>query len=179
VDAAAFGHCLTVNGPRRITITFSLHALLACYLLLISYFAISQTDVTVHWKTLIHVSIISTVAFSVLLLNSILPIENGQISLDNPILSGLWYTTLAMHTIGMLIAINIPGGPSLHCDPAILYNNKTLDSIVNQDYDNVSGVTGMNFCQTVPPVLSSSRLLCLVIPYVLLYYKGRYAWKYR
>jgi hypothetical protein len=177
VDAAAFSLC--VDGPLRITITFSLHALLACYLLLISYFAISQANVTIHWKTLIHVSIISTLTFSVLVLNSILPIENGQSSLDNSILSGLWYTTLAMHTIGMLIAINIPGGPSLHCDPAILYSNKTLDSIANQDYDNVSGVTGMNICQTVLPVLNSSRLLCLVIRYVLLYYKGRYAGKHR
>jgi hypothetical protein len=42
----------------------------------------------------------------------------------------------------MLIAINIPGGPTIHCDPAKLYSNKTVESITNQDHANVAGITG-------------------------------------
>lgn len=116
---------------------------LACYLLIVSYFAIPQTNINAHWKTLIHLSAVSALTVAVFTLNSIIPFGGRGYGFHVRALDGLWFASLAFHLIGMLIVINIPGGPPLHCDPANLYNQKTLESITNDDSANVAGITGM------------------------------------
>lgn len=141
LSAIGLGYSLSVDIHSLTNVTFGLYTFLNCYLLTVSYFSITQNDIASHWKTLIRLSILSTLALITFVIGVVLPNEDDSNVFAAVALQGLWYTSLALHAIGMFIAINIPGGPPLHCDPVVLYNAKTVESITNQDPANVAGIT--------------------------------------
>jgi hypothetical protein len=140
--AAAFGFSISTKEDLRTSIVFAFHSTFACYLLLFSYFAIRQTDTHDHWRTLTHVSSLSCIEVIALTINSLLPYDNRGPTFSSSALKGLWFSAFALHGIALLIVINIPGGPVLHCDPANLYSVKVIDTMTNDDQANVAGITG-------------------------------------
>ena len=124
---------------------YSLHLFFALYVFIISARSVLQVTTEDHSGSIIHLTTLLTVAFSLLGSAAILPDSPPPMTAsidDEPVLLGLWYTLLGLYTVSCVIAYSTPLGPPLHYPPSDIYSEKTIKSITNTDEQNVCGTTG-------------------------------------
>ena len=124
---------------------YSLHLSFAGYIFLISTRSVLQVTTYDHSNSILHLTVLLTVAFSLLGSAAILPDNPPPIAAsidDEPVLLCLWYALLGAYTLGCILAYSTPLGPPLHYPPSDIYSEKTVKSITNMDEQNVCGTTG-------------------------------------
>ena len=124
---------------------YSLHLFFALYVFVISARSVIQVTTDDHSDSILHLTALLSVAFSLLGSAAILPDSSPPVAAsidDEPVLLGLWYTLLGIYTVSCILVYFTPLGPPLHYPPSDIYSEKTIKSITNTDEQNVCGTTG-------------------------------------
>ena len=127
---------------------YSLHVFFALYVFVISARSVLHVTKDDHSDSILHLTALLTVAFSLLGSTAILPDSPPPMAVsidDEPVLLGLWYALLGLYTFGCILAYSTPLGPPLHYPPSDIYFEKTVKSITNTDERNVCGSRGSHF----------------------------------
>ena len=127
---------------------YGLHLFFALYVFVISARSVPQVTRDDHSYSILHLTTLLTVAFSLLGSTAILPDSPPPMAVsiaDEPVLLGLWYALLGLYTVGCILAYSTPLGPPLHYPPSDIYSEKTVKSITNTDERNVCGSRGSHF----------------------------------
>ena len=144
ISTVSLGWSIATNDHVDMKI-YSLHLFFALYVFVISACSVLQVTTDDHSNSILHLTALLTVAFSLLGSAAILPDTPPPVAAsidDEPVLLGLWYTLLGLYTVGCIIAYSTPLGPPLHYPPSDIYSEKTIKSITNTDEQNVCGTTG-------------------------------------
>ncbi|KAH9947499.1 multidrug resistance-associated ABC transporter [Amylocystis lapponica] len=148
------GVCLgwsAVEGNRSNTTAHILHAVFALYTLLVAIRAVNQED-RAHEASVIHLSVLTFFATSLLFATAILPSsQSADVNiLESPAVPiALWYATLALYFVSLVIAATTPCGPPLHFPAERIYSDKILMSATLKEEGNVCGVTGASVWDTL------------------------------
>ncbi|KAA1472498.1 multidrug resistance-associated ABC transporter [Dentipellis sp. KUC8613] len=151
IQSVCLGWSVTF-GERENIVIYSLHIVFAIYVLILAVRSMAHTDVFVHELSMIHISILTSLAAILSAITAILPANPPPVKalLTQPTaIRALWYAVFAIYTVSMVIAVTTPLGPALHFPPERIYSEKTVDAITNQAYDNVCGVTGASVADTL------------------------------
>ncbi|KDR79985.1 hypothetical protein GALMADRAFT_242167 [Galerina marginata CBS 339.88] len=143
ISAVSLGWSLANNIHQDVTI-HSLHLCFDLYVLLISVRSIGQDTPDQHWKPIVHLTVLLTVAFALLGSAAILPDYPSPIAAladDRGILMTLWYALVSIYGLACVVCYSTPLGPPLHYPPSDIYSEKTVQAITNMDEANVCGIT--------------------------------------
>ena len=171
-----------VNNGRDDTKIYSLHLCFALYVFVFSARSVLQITKDDHSDSILHLTALLTVAFSLLGLAAILPDVLVAVSIDDQsVLPCLWYTLLGIYAIGCILVYSTPLGPHLHYPASDIYSEKTIKSISNTDEHNVCGTTSTHIYCIYIYVLMTNHFRCLSMGYfaILIYNQSHLAWKYR
>ena len=144
MSAVSLGWSIANNDYVDIQI-YSLHLSFALYLCVISTRSVFQATRDDHLHSIVHITVLLTVAFSLLGSAAILPDSPPPVTAsidDDLVLRSLWFTLLGIYGLGCIIVYTTRLGPPLHFPPSDLYSEKTIKSITNMDEQNVCGTTG-------------------------------------
>ena len=130
------------------TATYLLHVFFAIYLSILAIQPVGKNTVYSHIRNVIHLSILTTLAFALLGFTALFPRDPTSISAPaddsrSYFLQVIWYVVLALYGLSTVVAITTPLGPPLHFPVSRIYSEKTVTAITNQAVDNVSGAIGM------------------------------------
>lgn len=112
------------------------------YLLVISAYSISITDVPTHWSLVVHISALSAIGFLSTLVKNILPagprLETS--SLDPPAVRNIlnWIIIVELAVVAALSS-TIPHTPKLYFPPELVYQLSALETSAPKGRDNVIG----------------------------------------
>jgi hypothetical protein len=143
-STVSLGWSIAINDHVDIKI-YSFHLLFALYVFVISARSVLQFTTNDHSNSIVHLTVLLTVAVSLLGSVAILPDSSPPVAAsidDNPVLLGLWYSLLGIYSVGCILAYSTPLGPPLHYPPSDIYSEKIVKSITNMDEQNVCGSTG-------------------------------------
>lgn len=171
-----------------------LHLSFALYVFFLSVRSVRQDDADVHTKYILHLSVLSTLGFLLLGGTVILPetpppskVSNlaykflwprsthEALSQDSDIiLRVLWYFLTLVYALAWAIITRTPLGPSLHYPASNIYSEKTVQSISNQDENNVCGVISSLIFHFLPelPLNNLYRWFSLGFITVLFHHKS-------
>ena len=163
------------------TATYLLHVLFAIYLLILAIQSVGKTTVYSHIRNVIHLSILTTLTFALLVFTALFPRDPTSISApaeDTPpySLQVIWYVVLALYGLSTVVAITTPLGPPLHFPVSRIYSEKTVTAITNQAVDNVSGAIGMCPLVCISNIYLACRCFSLGCPSLLVYYQSCPSW---
>ncbi len=140
---------------------YSLHVAFALYTCILSICSIRQDDVESHSKSVLHLAALSTLAFLLLGITTILPESPPPVTeslsifytfwsqsyvfrapnQDDFVLLALWYASITVYGVACIVILRTPLGPLLHYPPSDIYSETAVQSITNKDHNNVCGVT--------------------------------------
>ena len=146
ISTLSLGWSIANSDDIRIQI-YSLHLFFALYIFVISARSVLQVTKYHHSVSILHLTALLTVVWSLLATSAILPGRPPPVTQsidDEPVLLALWYALLGIYTVGCIIAYSTPLGPPLYYPPSDVYSEKTVKSITNMDERNVCGSTGMH-----------------------------------
>ncbi|KAI0034681.1 P-loop containing nucleoside triphosphate hydrolase protein [Vararia minispora EC-137] len=147
LQTASFALSITL-GLRDDGIVCALDVAFSLYVLGYSLLSIRQTDTPTHAVSVVHITWLTITAFTLFFVTAILPKSQMHITLffvldDEPrTLRIFYYVAIALYGFASAIAISTPLGPALHFPKERIYSEKTVESITNDAYDNVSGSIG-------------------------------------
>ncbi|KAI0251186.1 multidrug resistance-associated ABC transporter [Lactifluus subvellereus] len=153
LQTVSLGYALSFANST-ITATYLLHVLFAVYLEVLAAQSVGRNTVHSHTRNILHLSVLTTLAFVLLGLTALLPRDRPSISTltddSQPrFLQVIWYVALGLYAFSTAVAITTPLGPPLHFPASRIYSEKTVAAITNQAQDNVSGVTGASVWDTL------------------------------
>jgi hypothetical protein len=129
------------------TATYLLHLLFAIYLSILAVQSVGKNTVYSHTRNIIHLSVLTTLAFVLLGSTALFPRDRGFSALVDDsqpyFLQVVWYVVLGLYALSTAITITTPLGPALHFPLSRIYSEKTVAAVTNQDVNNVSGATGL------------------------------------
>ncbi|PCH35119.1 multidrug resistance-associated ABC transporter [Wolfiporia cocos MD-104 SS10] len=150
IQCACLGWSLVEEGQSDLAVHI-IHIVFAFYVLLVAARSVSQRN-SEHETSVAHLFALTSVASGFLFATAILPspkLSDSGIYLFSTVPLGLWYTTLALYILSLVIAITTPCGPALHYPPEQIYSDKTLAKVSATYDDNVCGVTGASVWDTL------------------------------
>lgn len=159
-----------LDGQRYELTVYSLHGAFAFYTCILSFRSIRQSDAESHSKSILHLSALSTIAFLLLGITTILPESSPPVTeslsvfhtfwpqsyilrapnQDDAVLLALWYASITVYALACIVVIRTPLGPLLYYPPSDLYSEATVRSITNKDNNNVCGVISLSNLQSSP-----------------------------
>lgn len=146
LEAVQLGWLNTLESTPKELATCIIRVSFAAYLLIVAVRSINQQDANGNSATIIHLSILSTVAFSLLLVSTILPeTPSPIIAFSEEEVRGLRninLLSLGLYGILFLITTRTPRGPPLYYPPERIYTEKVAKTKTNADPENVCGVIG-------------------------------------
>lgn len=133
------------NEEQYDVIVASLQLFFSLYVFLLSARSVGQSTADEHANSILHVTGLTTVAFTLLGSIAILPdrpppVATSHVDSSEPVLIYLWYTLVGLYTILCVLTFTTPLGPPLYFPPKNIYFEKTVDSITNKDEENVCGI---------------------------------------
>ena len=181
VSTVSLGWSIAEEGDDE-TAIYVLHVCFALYTFLISTRAVTQENVDDHSDLIIHVTILMSVAFSLLFSSAILPDSPppvAELLYEDSVPLGLWYTLIVIYALVCVLACTTPLGPPLHYEPSDIYSEKTVQSITNTEEENVCGImsTLLRLREMSSSDFSCSRCITLGYDAILVYNQGRLAGK--
>ncbi|KAF8955330.1 multidrug resistance-associated ABC transporter [Flammula alnicola] len=142
ISTASLGWSIA-NDESYDTAVYSLHVCFALYAFIVSARSIGQVTPEYHSQSIIHLTVLLSVAFALLGSAAILPVTPPPVAAsidDEPVLMGMWYALVGIYAAACVIAYSTPLGPPLHYPPSNIYSEKTVQSITNLDEVNVCGI---------------------------------------
>lgn len=140
-----------IQDERADIAVHSLHVAFALYTLIVAGRSIGQLDGE-HAASMVHLSAVTFIASALLFTTAILPSTRlVGISVYEPstVPLGLFYATLALYLVSLVVAATTPRGPPLHFLPADIYLPKVLEKITTNYEDNVCGIVGASVWNTL------------------------------
>ncbi|PPQ81930.1 hypothetical protein CVT25_013778 [Psilocybe cyanescens] len=123
---------------------YSLHICFDLFAFIVAARSMAQSTPEYHSESIIHLTVLLTVAFSLLGTAAILPDTpppvTAVVSDEDWFISDLWYALVGIYGIACAICYTTPLGPPLHYPPSDIYSEKTVQSITNKDEENVCGI---------------------------------------
>ncbi|KAH7925080.1 hypothetical protein BV22DRAFT_1195420 [Leucogyrophana mollusca] len=143
IQAICLGWTVTANENDSTTVCV-LHIAYALYAVVLAVRSMYHNTIGPHSASMIHLAVLTFLPTALLGTTAILPSDKSvSTPIQNlPVLSGLWYSVLALYLIAAVITWTLPGGPPLHFPPETIYSEKTVKAITNLDQDNVCGIVG-------------------------------------
>jgi hypothetical protein len=140
-------YALSLSSSTSTAATYLLHILFAIYLLVLAVQSIGRNTIYSYATNIIHLSVLTTLAFALLGVTALLPPDHASSSApakdSQPhSLQVIWYVVLGLFALSTVVAVTTPLGPALHFPVSRIYSEKVVAAITNQDVDNVSGATG-------------------------------------
>jgi len=140
------GYAVSVSSSTAI-VTYLLHVLFAIYLVVLAVQSIRRNTIYSHARNIIHLSVLTTLAFALLGVTALFPPDRASSSApanntQPHFLQVIWYAVLGLFALSTVVAVTTPLGPALHFPVSRIYSEKVVAAITNQDVDNVSGATG-------------------------------------
>lgn len=129
------------NDNRSDIAVYSLHVVFALYVSLVSAGSVGQNVADLHSESILHLTVLLTIAFTLLGSTAILP-ETPSIVSTSSQLKSLWYALVGLYTVACGVVFTTPLGPPLHYPASDIYSEKTVEAITNTDEANVCGVIG-------------------------------------
>ncbi len=147
LQAISLGYAVYFLSSKATTATRVLHLLFAIYLSVLAVQSVGKNMVYSHTRNIIHLSVLTTLAFVLLGSTALIPRDHTTISApaedSQPYgLEVVWYVVLGLYTLSTVVTITTPLGPALHFPVSRIYSEKTVAAVTNQAVDNVSGATG-------------------------------------
>jgi hypothetical protein len=147
LQTVTLGYAIS-SSSLNTTITCLLHVLFAVYLSLLSAQSVGRNTVHSHTRNIIHLFVLTTLAFVLLAFTALVPSDRASVSSlaedSQPrILQVLWHTVLCLYAFSTVVVVTTPLGPPQHYPVSRIYSEKVVASITNKVHDNVSGITGM------------------------------------
>ncbi|KAF8178248.1 multidrug resistance-associated ABC transporter [Pholiota molesta] len=142
ISTISLGWSIAIND-RDDTLIYALHIVFAMYSFLLVARSINQNSTDYHSESIIHLTVLLSVASALLCSTAILPETPPPVATsidDEPFLKDLWYALTVIYVLVTVIAYSTPLGPPLHYPPSDIYSEKTVQAITNTDQDNVCGI---------------------------------------
>ncbi|KAF5314753.1 hypothetical protein D9611_007066 [Ephemerocybe angulata] len=155
LNAIALGYAAAEDvDPKELAIS-ALQLAFSLYALVITVLSAFKNDL--HWSAIVHLTSLTTIAglllgSAAILPNSPFPVGRQpsfspsiftllfRTSNDDHVLNAIWYTLTALYIVTGFIAITTPLGPPLYFPPHLIYAEKQVKLITNEDPENVCGV---------------------------------------
>ncbi|KAI0040180.1 ATP-binding cassette transporter [Auriscalpium vulgare] len=144
LQTTSLGYAAYFSHSHSIAVS-SLQLAFALYVEYLAVRAINRDASSGHTATIIHLSILSTLAAVLLGVSAMVPEKAITISFDDPqpqLFEVLWLATLGLYVFAAVGAATTPLGPALHFPPDRIYSAKTVANITNTEPDNVAGIVG-------------------------------------
>lgn len=143
IDAISLGWSIANNEFAGITI-YAISIVFSIYLLGIAYRSVNQMTVELHSESVLHLTVLSTLAVTFLGSTAILPVTPPTTSsLETvPALRIIWHAKLALYMFVCLISFTTAQGPRLCYPTKRIYSEKTIQATTNPDEENVCGIVG-------------------------------------
>jgi hypothetical protein len=147
LQAISLGYAVSFSSSTT-TATYPLHLLFAIYLSILAVQSVGENTVYSHTRNIIHLSVLTTLAFVLLGSTALLPRDRVSIlalaeDAQPFFLQVVWYVVLGLYTLSTAITVTTPLGPALHFPLSRIYSEKTVAAVTNKAVDNVSGSTGL------------------------------------
>ncbi|KAJ3748238.1 multidrug resistance-associated ABC transporter [Lentinula raphanica] len=118
----------------------------AAYLVIVSARAIRQDVVETNSQSLIHLTVLLSVASVLLGVSAILPtsppLTASEHSEEVIPATKIWYASVALYIAACFVAFTTPHGPALYFPYESIYSQKTVSARTNTEKENVTGVYG-------------------------------------
>ncbi|KAH9976210.1 ATP-binding cassette transporter [Lactifluus volemus] len=153
LQTVTLGYAIS-SSSLNTKITCLLHVLFAVYLSLLSAQSVGRNTVHSHTRNIIHLFVLTTLAFVLLAFTALVPSDRASVSSlaedSQPhILQVLWYMVLCLYGFSTVVVVTTPLGPPQHYPVSRIYSEKVVASITNKVHDNVSGITGASIWDTL------------------------------
>ncbi|KAJ4490185.1 multidrug resistance-associated ABC transporter [Lentinula aciculospora] len=116
------------------------------YLVILSVRSVRQDNVELNSQSIVHLTVLLSVASVTLGVSAILPNSPPLTSFEyfEPISKStkLWYSTVSLYIVACFIAFTTPRGPPLYFPYESIYSQKTVSGRTNTEKENVTGVYG-------------------------------------
>lgn len=150
LQTVTLGYAIS-SSSLNTTITYLLHVLFAVYLSFLSAQSVGRNTVHSHTRNIIHLFVLTTIAFVLLAFTALFPGDRPSVSSlaedSQPrVFQVLWYIVLGLYAFSTVVVVTTPLGPPQHYPVSRIYSEKIVASITNKVHDNVSGLTGMYIC---------------------------------
>lgn len=139
---------------NRVGVTvYSIRAVFALYVVTIAGYSV-KLEYAPHWHCVLHLSVLTFFAASLLGTLAILPSTPMPVSasrvLPSPVIpNALWYTEVVLYILACAVASTIPRGPPLHFPSERIYSDKTLTAVTSKYPDNVCGSVSASVWDTL------------------------------
>ncbi|KDQ21679.1 hypothetical protein BOTBODRAFT_26106 [Botryobasidium botryosum FD-172 SS1] len=160
VNAGSVGWLIvTDEGSKPAVASAVLRLVFSLYLLVLCVLSLSQSTIETHWPTTIHLSALTTFAFSIFGASALLPVDSLASAVRSDAASSLTLTSIALLFVAAIITSTMPRGPPVYFPAEKIYSPKTLQSSTFARKDNVCGIVQSSvidfllFSYTTPIVL--------------------------
>ncbi|EIW78632.1 multidrug resistance-associated ABC transporter [Coniophora puteana RWD-64-598 SS2] len=141
--AAALSGLPTGGAGTDLLLVYLFRTLYALYTVTLAAGAVPLTTVRLHRNSVIHLAVLTALAFALQFAISILPISAlSPAGSSAGALRALWHATLVLYALSAALSWTIPTGPPLRFPPERVYAPATNSKTSNKSEDNVSGSTG-------------------------------------
>ncbi len=138
VKTVALGWSIASSDSRKEIVASFFEVVFVSYILGVSLWSIFLSDIYTHWRSILHLSGLTTLAFVALGTPAILPLSKSSPETTSVAL----HTTLSLYFFATLVAIRTKRGPKLHFPIKSIYSEKTIANTTSFAEDNVCGITG-------------------------------------
>ncbi|EIW76959.1 multidrug resistance-associated ABC transporter [Coniophora puteana RWD-64-598 SS2] len=131
------------SAGTGLLLVYLFRILYALYTVTLAAGAVPLTTVRLHRNRVIHLAVLTALAFALQFAISILPISAlAPAGSSAGALKALWHATLVLYALSAVLSWTIPTGPPLRFPPERVYAPATNAKASNRSTDNVSGSTG-------------------------------------
>ncbi|KAJ4488652.1 multidrug resistance-associated ABC transporter [Lentinula lateritia] len=138
---------LSVSGEHGELAERLINICFAAYLTILSARSVRQDTVELNSQSIVHLTVLLTVASVTLGVSAILPntppltaFEYSEETISES--TKIWYASVSLYVMACFIAFTTPRGPSLHFPYDSIYSEKTVSARTNTEKENVTGVYG-------------------------------------
>ncbi|KAJ3746747.1 multidrug resistance-associated ABC transporter [Lentinula detonsa] len=138
---------VSVSGEHGDLVVRIINLCFAAYLVALSARSIRQDDVGLNSQSIVHLTVLLTVASIALGVSAILPDSPPLTAFEYPKdtiseSTRIWYASVSLYMIACIVAFTTPRGPSLYFPYESIYSQKTVSARTSSEKENVTGVYG-------------------------------------